>query len=171
MDDERCAICGFDGRTVSPADAIVAIRSFPRRFTAVLVRPDDDDRPDEPARRRPSPGEWSALEHAAVVPVVMDAVADAVRAVEIHDRPEVRLPDVSQPPPMGSVEEVLARMHAASDRLVAVLDDVPGNGWGRVGHTPDGDVTALWLVRHAVHMGSHHLRLAEKAIREVIGRP
>jgi hypothetical protein len=173
VDDERCSVCGFDGRTVSPSDAIVAIRSFPRRYTDVLARPDDDDLPDDPAKRRPAPGEWSALEHAALVPAVMNAIGDAVRAVEIHDRPDIVLPDESQPPPVSSVEQVLADLHAASDRLVEVLDSVPtADGWTRTGRMPGGDeLSAIWLVRHAVHVGSHHLRLAEAAIRAVVGRP
>jgi hypothetical protein len=173
VDDERCSVCGFDGQTVSPGDAIVAIRSFPRRYTEVLARPDDDDLPDDPAKRRPSPGEWSALEHAGLVPVVMNGIAEAVRIIEIRDRPDVALPDESQPPPVGSVEEVLAQLHAASDHLVGVLDGVPtSDGWTRAGRLPGGEeLTAIWLVRHAVHVGSHHLRLAEAAIRAVVGRP
>jgi hypothetical protein len=158
---------------VSPSDAIVAIRSFPRRYTDVLARPDDDDLPDDPAKRRPSPDEWSALEHAGIVPVVMEGVAEAVRLIEIRDNPNLALPDESQPQPVNSVEEVLAHLHAASDRLVAQLDLVPSSdGWTRTGQLPDGDaVAAVWLVRHAVHVGSHRLRLAEAAMRAVIGRP
>jgi hypothetical protein len=173
VDDERCSICGFDGPTVSPSDAIVAIRSFPRRYTDVLARPDDDDLRDDPAKRRPGPGEWSALEHAGLVSVVMDGVAEAVRLIEIQDQPQVTLPDESQAPAVTSVEEVLAQLHAASERLVAQLDHVPStDGWTRTGQLPGGDeVSAAWLTRHAVHVGSHQLRLAEAAMRAVIGRP
>ena len=173
MEDERCPVCGFDGGTLSPSDAIVAIRSFPRRYTDVLARPDDDDLPDDPAKRRPAPDEWSALEHAALVPVVMDGVAEAIRIIEIRDRPDIALPDERQPPPADSVETVLSDFHRASEHLVGVLDTVPTtDGWGRTGRLPGGDeLSAIWLLRHAVHAGVHHLRQAEAAMRAVIGRP
>ncbi len=39
-------------RSLAPSDAVVALRSFPRRFRGVLARPDDDRYdPDEVARR------------------------------------------------------------------------------------------------------------------------
>src|SRR5256885_142545 len=50
----------FTAVDVSPSDAVVALRSFPRRYAEVLARPDDDDLPDDPAKRRPTPDQWSA---------------------------------------------------------------------------------------------------------------
>jgi hypothetical protein len=57
-----CGECGFDARTVSVPDAIVTLRSMPRRWRGALALLDDED--DEILRRRPADGSPSALEHA-----------------------------------------------------------------------------------------------------------
>lgn len=57
-----CSECGFDRDTVSVPDAIVTLRSMPRRWRGALALVDDED--DEVLRRRPEDGSPSALEHA-----------------------------------------------------------------------------------------------------------
>ena len=39
----RCAQCGFDADTVSVSDAVVAMRTFPRRWRAAFAVVGDDD--------------------------------------------------------------------------------------------------------------------------------
>ena len=57
-----CPECGFDASTVSVPDAIVTLRSMPRRWRGALALLDDED--DAVLRRRPADGSPSALEHA-----------------------------------------------------------------------------------------------------------
>ena len=75
----QCAYCGFHDDAVTPSDAAVALRSYPRRYRAVLVRPDNEDRPDDVVRRPASDG-WSALDHAAHVAASLTAAAEALSA-------------------------------------------------------------------------------------------
>ncbi len=150
---------------MSPADAVVALRSYPRRYRALLVRPDDDEGADV-VTRRPAAGRWSALEHATHVAQVFEVVAEAVRALRLHDDPEVQVePGL---PSAGTVDEVVARVGAGAERLAGIVEELAGDDWRRSGRLPTGEtVSALDVVRHAVHAGAHHRREAERAVNEV----
>src|SRR5437660_11815593 len=91
MDPGPCPACRFDPRTVSPADAAVAVRSYPRRFRALLVGPDGDEErtPEDLVLRRPPGGGWSALEHAVWVAEVLALAADALERIRLQDHPSV----------------------------------------------------------------------------------
>lgn len=177
----RCPGCGFDPSRVSPSDAAVAARSFPRRFRALLVRPDDDD-PDVVHRRPPGGGE-SAAGHALAAAAGMDAAAGALGRVLTADDPTV---DLDPGPPPGADEPALefepnrvAASAAAEPALAVVLDRVAATAgvlaaaveatsaseWARPGRLPGGkEVTALDVARAGVHAGAHHLRAAERAL-------
>ncbi len=160
----RCPECGFDPPTVSPSDAAVAARSFPRRYRALLVRPDDDD--PEIVHRRPG-GEPSAAEHAVSGASGMAAAAEALRSIRISDGPTV---DVDGPPAAAAggttpLDTILERLAAAAGGLADSIEPLRGDEWKRTAVTPGGaKVTALDVARHGVHAGVHHLRAAERAI-------
>ena len=162
----RCPECGFDPPTVSPADAAVAARSFPRRYRALLVRPDDDD--PEIVHRRAG-GEPSAAEQAARGASGMAAAAEALGAIRISDGPTV---DVDGPPgaPAGDstpLDAILERLAAAAGGLADSIEPLRGDEWNRTGVLPGGaDVPALDVARHGVHAGVHHLRAAERAVAQ-----
>ena len=61
-----CTSCGFNPASVSPSDAVVALRSFPRRYRALVASVDPDER--DRLLRAGSP---SAVDH----------LADAARAI------------------------------------------------------------------------------------------
>lgn len=163
----RCPECGFDAATVSPSDAAVAARSYPRRYRAVLVRPDEEDA--EIVRRRPGPGEPSAVEHAFSAASRLRAAADALSRVRAHDDAEV---DLDGPRPGGAApaptsEAVLGLVTSAAEALAAAIDAARGDEWRRSGRLVDGDgreVSALDVARQGVHAGVHHLRAAERAV-------
>ena len=163
----RCPECGYDAVTVSPSDAAVAARSYPRRFRALLVRPGQDD-PDI-VHRRPSPGEASAAEHAMDASAGMAAATAALHRIASADDPVVQLELTLRPAgPDAPLEEVLARLQAAADALAIAIEGVHGDAWSRSGHRPDGEpVTALDAARAGVHAGTHHLRAAERTIAAV----
>ncbi len=163
--NRRCPVCGIDPTSVRPPDAIVAIRSYPRRYRGLLVRLDDEEGAGI-VTRRPGPGQWSALEHAVHVADVLEAVARALERVRLHDDPTV---DVEVGPPgQEPVDAVLDRLEAASEQLASVADAMAGKDWQRSGRLPTGEpVTALALLGHAVHVGAHHRREVERVMATV----
>jgi hypothetical protein len=163
----QCAYCGFHDDSVTPADAAVALRSYPRRYRAVLVRMDDDD--GARVVTTPAADGWSALDHAAHAAVSLAAGADALRAVSIEDDPLVAYAPERREPSPGPVDEVLDRLSAACTGGAEQVERVKGNDWDRRGRISDHDsVSALDIARHMVHEGVHHLRGAERAVSEAV---
>jgi hypothetical protein len=165
----QCAYCGFHDDSVSPADAAVALRSYPRRYRAVLVRMDDED--GARVVTAPAADGWSALDHAAHVAVALEAGADALRLVSIEDDPLIAYaPERREPSPGGvSVDDVLDRLTGACGRAADEVERVKGDDWRRPGRVGDGEsVTALDVARYLVHEGVHHLRGAERAVQAAV---
>jgi hypothetical protein len=167
----RCPVCGFDARSVGPADAAAAARSFPRRYRGLLVRPDEPD----PAivHRSPGTGEPSALDHAAAAAAGMAAAARALTAVQTREGAEV---DVALAPDDAgatgaaggrTLEEILAVLIGAADELAGAVESVHGDAWARTGVRSGAPVDALEIARAGVHAGSHHLRAAERTLGRV----
>src|SRR5688500_15080017 len=100
---ETCAECGFDGRRLSPQDAAVAARSFPRRSAGAIVRRDDEDNIDSLIRRRPVDGDRSALELIADAAAAIEARTEDLRRILITDQPAVGAVVAAREP--GSVDD------------------------------------------------------------------
>lgn len=142
---DRCPGCGFDPSSVSPSDASVALRSFPRRFTELTEGL--EDRPDLAAH---------ALESAERTAAAANAAAAALTHISHSDVPDVSLTNAAAAGP----DELVAAVGA----LAAAIDATSGKEWQRTGTDPQfGTVTALDVVRHAVHAGSHELRAITRA--------
>lgn len=161
----------FDHPNLSPSDAVVALRSFPRRFRGLLATDDGDD-PEGVAMRRPDAAGWSALEHAAHVANALDQAAADLQAA--HRDEGVTVADPTQAATTGAtdVDGTLSRLTAASDQLVGAIERYNPDDWKRTVRSPDGRaVNALWIVQAAVQEGARHLRQAEQVIAQVKGRP
>src|SRR5207244_5660277 len=87
-----CPECGVEYDSISPQDAVQALRSFPRRYREVIGPFIDDE---DVLRRRPDTRTWSALEYTAHVADAFESLTpDLVKIVE-QDNP--RLPDPWDP--------------------------------------------------------------------------
>src|SRR3954453_1952587 len=97
-----CPACGFDGDTVSPADAIAALRSYPRRYRALLIPPGDEDgdgivregkdpalRPGAAGGGGAAPTGWPAMS--------IDATPGARPVVLTRGDPDVWAPSIAPP--------------------------------------------------------------------------
>jgi hypothetical protein len=171
----RCPECGLDYGTIAPGDAVVAVRSFPRRYRALLTALDPDEDTESILRRRPAPSTWSAVEYTAHVADMLEELATAVRRVVAEDRPTVHISDAEQRAAeqrYGDWEpqEALFALEHASARLADVLDGVDPGDWTRTGMLNAGERDALTLARNAVHEGAHHLRDVERGLQAVRGR-
>ena len=165
-----CPECGLDYDTISPSDAKVAIRSFPRRYRSAVAGALEDDADEGLIRRRPDPATWSALEYTVHVADLYESFASAFRKMYEQDKPAISDlwdPDervvserYNEQDPMGAVD----RLDAAAESLAKVLDGVGADGWSRTATFPWGERDLLMMTRNAVHEGSHHLRDVERVL-------
>ena len=165
-----CPECGLDYDTISPSDAKVAIRSFPRRYRSAVAGALEDDADEGLIRRRPDPTTWSALEYTVHVADLYESFASAFRKMYEQDKPTISDmwdPDervtserYNEQDPMAAID----RLDAAAETLAKVLDGVGAEGWSRTATFPWGERDLLMMTRNAVHEGSHHLRDVERVL-------
>ena len=156
----RCEECGFEGDELSPAEAIAALRRFPKRYRAPLTRllPNEDP---SVLRRRPDPETWSALEYAAHVRELFAAYAARLGATV----------DARQPgdDALGSDQHDAAAVSdglaASAELLASTLESVPPDAWDDVGLGDGEERTVLLAARRAVHEGNHHLLDIGRSLR------
>ena len=150
----------------------MAVRSYPRRWRALLVRPDDPD-PDI-VHRRTEPDQPCALDLAAASAAGMAAAALALERLHANDEAEVdpgpspqELPAVAGAGSL-SLPRVLDGVDAAAGALTSAMGLFHGDEWARAGRLPGGEpADALDLARAGVHAGTHHLREAERVLSKV----
>lgn len=164
-----CPECGLSYEKISPADARLALRSFPRRYRQALAGAVDDDAERGRIRRRPGPGTWSALEYTAHVADLVDATAGAVRRMFLETGPTIDFFDTEARVEADRYNEqgpaeVLERLGAACERLAAQLDVLDHAAWDRTATFPWGERDVWTTVRNAVHEASHHLRDVQRVL-------
>jgi hypothetical protein len=159
---DSCETCGFTPDDVSPSEALAALRSFPRRWRSTLAVHLDDADPEAVLAGRPTPSEWSALEHAGHVRDVLHALDIRLQRVLREDEPV--LPETHVTPPSGANEQgmavVLAALGVSADQLARTIELTPAGAWSRTARRAHKPINALELVREAVHEGTHHLAQA-----------
>lgn len=172
MTEPACEECGFSYEDLATADIPAAIRSFGRRYRAPLTRflPGEDG--DALVRRRPAPTTWSALEYAAHVRDVFGNYARWIEQTLVEDRPVLEGPGPDQLAADGHYNdadpvEVADAVAANAERLAAVVEGVPGDGWDRVGLRRGEERSVILSSRRAVHEGSHHLLDIGRGLRAV----
>lgn len=167
-----CPKCGLDYDTISPRDAVGAVRSYPRRYRSALGGFGANEDRERLIRQRPDPDTWSALEYTGHVADVLDLTAPSIRRIMVEDRPTLFFFDVDE----QAVErdyngeertEILSVLETACADLASVLEGVDADSWRRTGVFPWGERDALETARNAVHEGSHHLRDVEEVLARV----
>ena len=164
---------------LSPSDASVAVRSFPRRFRGVLARPEDaaDDTaqadPDELARRV-GPDGRSAADHLIAADGVLTLLDRALEQVRSDDDPALHpavadLRDAWWDDEHTPLPALLDQLEQTCERCADRIDAVPTDGWARQVRVADADATVgvLDVVREAVDVVAGHLRSAERTITAV----
>jgi len=166
----RCEECGFDDSDLSPADAVAALRKFPRRYRAPLTRllPGEDG---SVLRRRPEASTWSALEYAAHMRDVFGTYTARVRRTLDEDRPT--FDDEPGPDEVAEARRyneqdpaaVADELETSAELLASTLEAVPADGWDRVGVRHGEERSVLLTARRAVHEGNHHLLDVGRSLR------
>ena len=167
-----CPECGIDYDTISPADAAVAVRSFPRRFAEQLHRTEGDE---ALLRRRPEPTVWSPLEYTAHVADGFGWMADIVTRMRRENTPTF---DVWEPDARAEdreyneqpVHAVLADLDANAHLFADAIEATATADLDRMGRFSWGDRDVLMMIRNGVHEGKHHLRDVERVL-ERLGVP
>jgi hypothetical protein len=164
-----CPTCGFVADEVTPVDATVALQSFPARWRSALAIHLDDPDPEAALTGRPAPMAWSALEHAGHVRDVLHALDIRLQRVLREDEPV--LPETHVTPPAGANEQgmavVLAALTVSADQFAETVSRVSASDWGRGGRRAGQPVTALDLIREAIHEGTCHLHMATETLTEL----
>lgn len=159
---------------LSPDDAAVAVRSFPRRFRAVLARPDDERvDPDELARRL-GPDGRSAADHllaADAVLSVLDRTLEQARGGDdLVAHPAVGdLGGVWADDPHSPLGRLLDQLEGTASTTAARIVAVSTDDWAAGVRIAGVDATPslLDVVRDAVDVAAGHLRAAERTIQLV----
>lgn len=171
-----CPECGLDYDTISPRDAVLAVRTFPRRYRALLTHFDPDEDVDDVIRRRPAPDVWSALEYTAHVAQVLDLMAPTIRQIESEDNPHLYFFDSDKQAEEQGYNDwplltAIGELESACADLSSAIEFVEPENWSRIGTFDWGEREAIDIARNAVHEGAHHLRDIERVLTEVRGRP
>lgn len=154
----------------------MAVRSFPRRYRALVAGPGSQDGPDAVFRQRPDAATWSALEYTAHVADRLDHLGPAIERIIHEDQPPITVFEND----VRAVEhaynamdrvEVLGWLDLACGELASVIEEVRADDWTRTGLLPSGPRDALSLARDGVHEGAHHLRDVQRVLDAVRGRP
>lgn len=163
-------------RPIVPSDAVVAMRSFPRRYREVFASTEDDDSIDAIASRVGPEGR-SAAEVVSDVTRTWAVLADALRQVLTSDdavlHPAVadasqRVWDAPHPEALADTLDLLG--HEADAVVDVVHRSTTVSDWSRSAAVAGGGrVTALDLLGDAVRTGSEGLTQAEAILRAVRG--
>ena len=172
MTETNCDECGFDYEALDPADIPAALRTFAKRYRVPLSRflPGEDG--DALLRERPAADTWSALEYAAHVRDVFEAVDGWISRTLTEDRPVLEGPSPEDRAAERRYNEddpaaVADALAANAETLAATVAAVPDDGWDRIGLRRDQERSVRFSARRAVHEGSHHLLDIGRGMRSI----
>jgi len=157
---DSCAECGYVYDAVRPAEVPGRIRQVADEAAAACegVEP-------EAAARRPAPTTWSVLEYACHIRdvflvqrerAVLAQVEECPSVARMHRDERVSLCRYDAHP----LPVVLQQLHVAAELCASVFAAMPAPAWSRrlIYNWPEPqERDLLWLGRHTVHEGEHHL--------------
>ncbi len=162
----------LDLSALSPQDGIAALRSYPRRFSALLCPISGDDTWIS-IITRPGPEGMSALDITRACATRISDLSQALDVILIEQSPQ--LPGTLAEPATvvaSGTQDVPAQLRAldaATSALASRAERVPAGDWGRAAHldSSDGELSALDVLREAVRTGSDGLHKVEETINSV----
>lgn len=153
-----CEVCGITYSTTSPERAMLSVVALPPQLRAGLSRI-----PDDVLRIRPEPGTWSVIEYVCHIRDVLATTTIRIHRTLTEDDPVVdpMLNDLradrfgynrrALPPLLDEVADV-------ADGLLRETARIVESDWDRSHRRyPGEDRSARWLIRQAMHEGTHHL--------------
>lgn len=149
---------------MTPGDAAVAVRSFPRRWRALFATVAGDDDPGDVLRRHGSSSP-SALALAQRTVEVLGVTTERLGRVQREDSPALS----GDPPPgtPGEPEEVLGALERVADELARAIGSVDASQWRRPAALGGEATDALGVLTDGVEGAASNLRQAERVLQEV----
>ena len=165
-----------DLTNLSPQDAVVTLRSFPRRYSAEFSSIDGTDLTEELASRIGSSGE-SALQIVGEVTRTWVLLRESLRQILRHDEvflhPAITNPALRQwdTQVTESLFDSLNRFIEEAEALAALAETVsPISAWARSGTLAgDGAISALDLRKEWVSVGAVGLSRVRTTMSQVKG--
>ncbi len=173
-----CEECGFDYDGPEPDTLADTLRAFGRRYRPPLTRFLAGEDGDALIRARPIEGTWSALEYACHVRDVLPVQRERLSTALGEDHPTFPSKGMYKWPEERAYNDedpatVLDALAAGADELASQVATIAGGQWERplvYSYPEPADRTVLWLVRHTVHEGHHHLLDIGRVLRAARGR-
>jgi hypothetical protein len=152
---------------VNRADAVVALKSFGRRYRELILGPVGDDAWERLVRYPGAEGK-SAVEYVAVAIDDLGALAAAASLISRTPSDEAPIPEpVSNRSSSHSIAELQALVQRASQAASGALDDRLDEDYDKQVHTVSGQITSVGeYVSEVVHRLAANLRHGEAAIEE-----
>ncbi len=163
----------IDLSRLAPSDAVTALRSYPRRYRA-LLRPLDDDAVDELAHRV-GPDGRSSIEILSDVTRTLVVLGEALHQITVNPTPVLHAAVVDpaerqwDTPPPEELDDALAMFDDEATALAEAASRVPSDGWMRTGAVAGtgAAVSAMEVVREAVRVGRAGLNDIERTLAAV----
>lgn len=151
MEPERCDGCGFDATRLTNTDAVAALRSLGRRWRELFA-----DQAPEDLRRTGASGH-SALGHA-------DAAQEAVGRLRLALEGAIQGGSVPEPGAAAAGDDpemIVRRLDEEAQQMALAVEGASPDALERQAVFGDRDVDGRWILMHAVHEATHHLKDAE----------
>ena len=150
-----------DVSSLLPPDAVVALRSFPRRYATTVGARNHEDGGNLAEVK--GPDGRSALDLLVETTAAIATATRDLRQILAGGTPT--LGDATGVVAGRDLEAELQALDEAAHALADAVEHVPGNDWELTATSADGEtVTALDVVREAVGVAAGNLRAAERTI-------
>jgi len=166
-------VSGLDLSLLSSGDAVVALRTYPRRYRNSLAPlPDDPDAVDALAHRI-GPAGASAIHLLTDTVRTIEVLGQALHQI-VYSDDAVLHPGVTDPqqrqweqPVVGTVADGMAELTDAANDLAEAADKVSGKGWRRQGVVAGTgqQVAAIDVLREAVRTAADNLTSIDATLR------
>jgi hypothetical protein len=171
----RCPSCGLVYDLISLNDAVVAARSYPRRYRDALAHPDEADDPvwERIITSRPARGVWSAVEYTGHVVQTVAIWRERLERVLVDD--DVVFPMIDVDAAVAAADfnargaaEVLDELDHSIALWAGAIEHLRPSQLERTFRRLDRPRTVRWITRHVTHDGSHHLRDVPRVIGMIV---
>ncbi len=152
---ETCEQCGFDATAYTREDLLGTLRAL-----APMWRTMTEGMPPRVLSSRPAADTWSAMEYVAHSRDVIEAMGRLMHFALTEDDARLDGPPPEPPDPVtaDSIEAAITELERNVARVhnrAVKLDD---EEWQRSVVLDEEELDVTWIVSHAVHDATHHLR-------------